>query len=73
MASLGPYDWGGNDGNYLVEPYVGFWPDLYTAIEVLLARGSLDEALQVCLAAGVPICAWGTQDTFGSGALPIVN
>ena len=41
VASLGPFDWGGNDGNYLVEPYEGFWPDLYTAIEVSLFRRRL--------------------------------
>lgn len=33
IASLGPYDWGGNDGNYLEEPFTGFWPEFYTAIE----------------------------------------
>lgn len=33
IASLGPYDWGGSDGNYLVDPPVGFWPDVYDLIE----------------------------------------
>merc|ERR1719393_824440 len=30
IGSLGPYDWGGNDGNYLVDPPVGFYPDWLT-------------------------------------------
>lgn len=33
VASLGPYDWGGTDGDYTVEPFVGFWPSYYDAIE----------------------------------------
>jgi len=33
IASLGPYDWGGTDGDYTTEPYVGFWPDYYRALE----------------------------------------
>jgi hypothetical protein len=28
----GPYNWGDNDGNYLVDPPVGFYPDLLEAI-----------------------------------------
>jgi len=31
IGALGPYDWGGNDGNYLVNPPVGFYPDWLTA------------------------------------------
>lgn len=30
VGALGPYDWGGNDGNYLVSPPVGFYPDWLT-------------------------------------------
>merc|ERR1719330_1209036 len=30
VGSLGPYDWGGNDGNYKVTPHVGFYPDWLT-------------------------------------------
>jgi hypothetical protein len=26
VGALGPYDWGGNDGNYKVMPYTGFYP-----------------------------------------------
>ena len=33
IASLGPYDWGGADGNYKVSPFVGFWPDYYNELE----------------------------------------
>ena len=33
VAALGPYDWGGTDGNYTTTPYRGFWPDYYRAIE----------------------------------------
>jgi hypothetical protein len=28
----GPYNWGDNDGNYLVDPPVGFYPDILDAI-----------------------------------------
>lgn len=31
IGALGPYDWGGNDGNYKVDPPVGFYPDWLTA------------------------------------------
>jgi hypothetical protein len=31
IGALGPYDWGGNDGNYLLNPPVGFYPDWLTA------------------------------------------
>merc|ERR1719311_1566971 len=30
VGALGPYDWGGNDGNYKVTPYKGFYPDWMT-------------------------------------------
>jgi len=30
IGSLGPYNWGGNDGNYKVTPHVGFYPDWLT-------------------------------------------
>jgi len=30
VGSLGPYDWGGNDGNYKVTPHKGFYPDWFT-------------------------------------------
>jgi hypothetical protein len=30
IGALGPYDWGGNDGNYKVTPYTGFYPDWLT-------------------------------------------
>jgi len=30
VGAMGPYDWGGNDGNYLVNPPVGFYPDWLT-------------------------------------------
>ena len=33
IAALGPYQWGGADGDYTVQPYVGFWPDYYRLIE----------------------------------------
>jgi hypothetical protein len=36
VASLGPYDWGGTDGDYTVTPFVGFWPSYYEAIEAEL-------------------------------------
>lgn len=36
VASLGPYDWGGTDGDYTVEPFIGFWPSYYEAIEAEL-------------------------------------
>merc|ERR1712032_723824 len=31
IGALGPFDWGGNDGNYLEDPPVGFYPDWLTA------------------------------------------
>jgi hypothetical protein len=34
IAALGPYDWGGTDGDYTTEkPFLGFWPDYYNLIE----------------------------------------
>lgn len=30
VGALGPYNWGGNDGDYTVEPYRGFYPDWLT-------------------------------------------
>jgi hypothetical protein len=33
IASYGPFDWGGNTGNYKVDPPTGFWPEYYNAIE----------------------------------------
>lgn len=36
VAALGPYDWGGTDGDYTVSPFVGFWPSYYEAIEAEL-------------------------------------
>jgi len=33
IAALGPYQWGGTDGDYTKEPFVGFWPDYYNLIE----------------------------------------
>jgi len=33
ICALGPFDWGGTDGNYKVDPPVGFWPDYYTHLE----------------------------------------
>lgn len=36
VASLGPYDWGGTDGDYTVTPFVGFWPSYYEAINAEL-------------------------------------
>ena len=30
---MGPYQWGGTDGDYTKEPFVGFWPDYYNLIE----------------------------------------
>lgn len=33
IAALGPYQWGGADGDYTVTPYVGFWPDYYRLLE----------------------------------------
>jgi hypothetical protein len=35
IASLGPYNWGGTDGDYTVTPYVGFWPEYYNEMEAL--------------------------------------
>lgn len=32
VLSNGPYNWGDNDGNYFLDPPVGFYPDLLTAI-----------------------------------------
>lgn len=29
VGSLGPYNWGGNDGDYTVDPPVGFYPDWF--------------------------------------------
>lgn len=34
IASLGPYNWGGTDGDYTKTPFVGFWPDYYNLLEV---------------------------------------
>lgn len=33
IASLGPYNWGGNDGDYTASPPQGFWPDYYNKLE----------------------------------------
>lgn len=33
IAALGPYQWGGTDGDYTKKPFIGFWPDYYNAIE----------------------------------------
>ena len=33
IAALGPYQWGGADGDYTVTPHVGFWPDYYRLLE----------------------------------------
>ena len=30
IGASGPYDWGGNDGNFKVTPYTGFYPDWVT-------------------------------------------
>merc|ERR1711974_100447 len=30
IGALGPYDWGGNDGNYKVTPPTGYYPDWLT-------------------------------------------
>jgi hypothetical protein len=32
IASLGPYDWGGTDGDYTIDPPLGFWPSYYEKI-----------------------------------------
>ncbi|CAH1793528.1 unnamed protein product [Owenia fusiformis] len=32
LGAYGPFHWGENDGNYLVDPPTGFYPDLMTAI-----------------------------------------
>ena len=33
IAALGPYHWGGTDGDYTKKPFIGFWPDYYKLIE----------------------------------------
>jgi hypothetical protein len=38
IASLGPYNWGGTDGDYTVTPYVGFWPEYYNEMEALFKK-----------------------------------
>lgn len=32
MLANGPFNWGDNDGNYLVDPPIGFYPDILDAI-----------------------------------------
>lgn len=32
VLANGPYNWGDNDGNYLVTPPIGFYPDILDAI-----------------------------------------
>lgn len=33
ISSLGPYNWGGTDGDYTVNPPTGFWPGYYALLE----------------------------------------